>query len=198
MHEDRELVDLIWFPTGGGKTEAYLGLAAIEIFRRRLAHGDRRRWHSRHDALHPSAPHCAAVPASRLARVCDGADATARSLGDDRAKGMAPFSIGLWVGNEVTPGTRSEAKAALERLRKAARPEEANQFQVESCPWCGTPLVPQSEVRRPAGSTASGSIGNDIVIHCTNVHCEFYDELPVAVVDDVLYDAAADDPPRDR
>ena len=35
-HDDREVVDLLFFPTGGGKTEAYLGLAAFTLVLRRL------------------------------------------------------------------------------------------------------------------------------------------------------------------
>ena len=35
-HFDREVVDLLFFPTGGGKTEAYLGLAAFTLALRRL------------------------------------------------------------------------------------------------------------------------------------------------------------------
>ncbi len=35
-HGDREIVDLLFFPTGGGKTEAYLGLAAFTLVWRRL------------------------------------------------------------------------------------------------------------------------------------------------------------------
>ena len=66
-----------------------------------------------------------------------------RSATNGRA-GWRRSRIGLWVGNEVTPGTSAEAKAALDRLHKAARPEEANQFQVESCPWCDTPLLPDA------------------------------------------------------
>ena len=182
-HEDRELVDLIWFPTGGGKTEAYLALAAIEIFRRRLADGVRgggtaviTRYTLR------------LLTAQQFQRAASLVCAMEVLRGSDtRAKGMAPFSIGLWVGNEATPGTRAVAKGALERLHKAARPEEANQFQVESCPWCNAPLVPgaQTTDRSRYGFRL---VGKDLVIHCTDAACRFSGELPLSVVDEALYE----------
>jgi hypothetical protein len=186
-HSERELVDLIWFPTGGGKTEAYLGLAAIEIFRRRIVDG-------------PAGSGTAVLTRYTLRLLTSQQFQRAASLvcameilrrpgrlGDPRVKGMAPFTIGLWVGNEVTPGSRRDAKAALERLHKAARPEEANQFQIESCPWCATPLLPESRSSR-LSEYGVRLVGRDVVIHCTNILCEFSDELPVAVVDEVLYE----------
>ncbi|MET3953097.1 helicase-related protein [Arthrobacter sp. UYEF36] len=186
-HSERELVDLIWFPTGGGKTEAYLGLAAIEIFRRRIADG-------------PAGSGTAVLTRYTLRLLTSQQFQRAASLvcameilrrpgrlGDPRVKGMAAFTIGLWVGNEVTPGSRRDAKAALERLHKAARPEEANQFQIESCPWCATPLLPESRSSR-LSEYGVRLVGRDVVIHCTNITCEFSDELPVAVVDEVLYE----------
>src|SRR5690606_20768121 len=182
-HKDRDLVDLIWFPTGGGKTEAYLGLAAIEVFRRRLAHGTTgggtaviTRYTLR--LLTSQQFQRAAALVCAMQRLRDT---------DDRAKGMAPFSIGLWVGNEVTPGTRAGAREALKRLQKAARPEEANEFQVESCPWCLTPLVPRLRSDKPQdyGMRLEGA---DVVLHCVDASCDFAGELPLAVVDEVLYE----------
>lgn len=186
-HDDRELVDLIWFPTGGGKTEAYLGLAAIEIFRRRLAYDTSgggtaviTRYTLRLLTAQQFQRAASLVCAMELLR-------RPGEFSDSRVRGMAPFSIGLWVGNEVTPGSRAAAKVALERLHKAARPEEANQFQVESCPWCGTALLPasRSEDRFKYGVRL---VGRDIVVHCTNADCHFNDELPVVVVDDLIYE----------
>ncbi|KUL38297.1 helicase-related protein [Streptomyces regalis] len=182
-HKDRELVDLIWFPTGGGKTEAYLGLAAIEIFRRRLTHGLAgggtaviTRYTLRLLTSQQFQRAAALVCAMERLRATD-----------DRAKGMAPFSIGLWVGNDVTPGTRGDARDALKRLQKAARPEEANTFQVESCPWCLTPMVPKLRSDKPQ-DYGMRLAGTDVVLHCVDESCEFADELPLAVVDEVLYD----------
>jgi hypothetical protein len=184
QHPERDLVDLIWFPTGGGKTEAYLGLAAIEIFRRRLSCGVAgggtaviTRYTLRLLTAQQFQRAAALICAMELLRASD-----------DRVKGMHPFSIGLWVGNEVTPATLPEAKKALERLHKAARPEEANGFQVESCPWCQTLMVP---TRRDDDHSRYGFrfVGNDFVIHCTNTQCEFSRELPLSVVDNMLYAA---------
>jgi hypothetical protein len=182
-HEHRDLVDLIWFPTGGGKTEAYLGLAAIEIFRRRLAHGLAgggtaviTRYTLRLLTAQQFQRAAALICAMEILRVSD-----------PRAKGMSPFSIGLWVGNEVTPGTRGDARDALKRLQKAARPEEANEFQVESCPWCLTPLVPALRSDKPQ-DYGMRLEGREVVLHCVDASCEFADELPLAVVDEVLYE----------
>jgi hypothetical protein len=184
---DRELVDLIWFPTGGGKTEAYLGLAAIEIFRRRLTYGTSgggtaviTRYTLRLLTTQQFQRAASLICAMELLR-------RPGELGDPRARKMASFSIGLWVGNAVTPGSRADAKAALSRLHKAARPEEANQFQVESCPWCGTALLPasRSEDRSKYGVRL---VGNDVLVHCVNASCHFNEELPVVIVDDMIYE----------
>ncbi|WP_031478424.1 helicase-related protein [Streptomyces bicolor] len=182
-HEQRDLVDLIWFPTGGGKTEAYLGLAAIEIFRRRLAHGLAgggtaviTRYTLRLLTAQQFQRAAALICAMEILRATD-----------ERAKGMAPFSIGLWVGNEVTPGTRGDARDALKRLQKAARPEEANEFQIESCPWCLKPMVPELRSDKPQ-DYGMRLEGRDVVLHCVDGSCEFAGELPLAVVDEVLYE----------
>ncbi|WP_433871235.1 helicase-related protein [Saccharopolyspora sp. CA-218241] len=182
-HDDRDLVDLIWFPTGGGKTEAYLGLAAVEIFRRRLAYGLAgggtaviTRYTLRLLTSQQFQRAAALVCAMELMRT-----------DHPKVKGMAPFSIGLWVGNDITPGTRRDAIAARDRLTKAARPEEVNKFQVESCPWCLTPLVPRRKSNK-ASDYGARREGSDVVLHCIAPDCRFHERLPLTVIDERLYE----------
>lgn len=186
QHPDRELVDLIWFPTGGGKTEAYLGLAAIEIFRRRLDYGVEgggtaviTRYTLRLLSSQQFQRAAALICAMEIIRRTDS-----------RAKGMARFSIGLWIGNEASPGTRVEAVEALKHLRSVTDPKTANRFQIETCPWCGHSLLPRRR-SEDAGAYGMRLSGKDVILHCTDQNCEFAEELPLSVVDEAIYD----DPP---
>lgn len=183
-HSERDLVDLIWFPTGGGKTEAYLALAAIVIFLRRLRHGAQgagtavmTRYTLRLLTSQQFQRAASLICAMELLRASD-----------IRARGMARFSIGLWVGEDVTPSTRRAAKHSLERLYKAQSPRDANEFQITECPWCLAALIPDK--RDDTGQAYGARLaGNDVVFYCINPSCEFSSrELPMAVVDEVLYD----------
>src|SRR5207244_2702486 len=59
-----------------------------------------------------------------------------RALGADL--GASEISIGLWVGQSLSPNTRDQARAALRRL--AQEKYAPNPFQVLQCPWCGVSL----------------------------------------------------------
>lgn len=183
-HPDRSLVDLIWFPTGGGKTEAYLALAAIVMFLRRIEHGSAgggtaviTRYTLRLLTSQQFQRAASLICAMELLRTTD-----------PRAKGMAVFSIGLWVGNEATPGSRSDAKYALDRLYKAQHPQDANEFQITECPWCLAELVPRKkdDTRKKYGARL---VGKDVVFRCVEPACEFSRrDLPMNVVDELLYE----------
>ncbi|MCW2135106.1 helicase-related protein [Arthrobacter sp. VKM Ac-2550] len=183
QHPERELVDLIWFPTGGGKTEAYLGLAAVEMFRRRLEHGQKgggtaviTRYTLRLLTSQQFQRSAALICAMETLRRTDASAAK-----------MLPFTIGLWVGNEVTPGNSKDAVEALQRLFEAKHPQEANHFQVTDCPWCRTELVPKEwtgDRSRYGFREESGRV----VVYCPRADCTFHDAIPLSVVDDDLYE----------
>jgi hypothetical protein len=127
---ERLTMDLLWFPTGGGKTEAYLGLIAFLLIHRRLRQGPspdeggRDRGH----ALHAAAIDRAAV----RARLEDGAGLRASSREatrrGDSSLGTVPFGIGLWVGAGATPNSLKEARSSADEGLKAR--------QLTRCPAC--------------------------------------------------------------
>lgn len=200
--EDRELVDLIWFPTGGGKTEAYLGLTALTIFYRRMRYPEESGGTSvimRYTLRLLAAQQF--TRASTLICACEyiRQDANERRPRYKRyALGKEPITIGLWIGADHTPNTNSDAKIHLEKLYNAKpfalkyAKEKHNKFQVLKCPWCGTKLVKELD---ESGKNTKGSYGYRIEkgkgfqMFCTNEDCTFNmcDYLPIQIVDDELY-----------
>ncbi|MFJ4104974.1 helicase-related protein [Amycolatopsis japonica] len=181
-HEDRAIADLLWFPTGGGKTEAYLGLVAFTVFLRRLRDGEHgggvtvlMRYTLRLLTLQQFERAAALICAMERVRA-------ERSSGD---LGATPVSIGMWVGKSATPNKLDRAQARLEELRaKPDKPlQNENPVQLHSCPWCGEPLSANDYKVRPRAGR--------MIVRCPRGDCEFNTDagLPVHLVDEAVYDA---------
>lgn len=178
--EDREIVDLIWFPTGGGKTEAYLAVAAIEMIHRRLTRGTRgggtaviTRYTLRMLTAQQFQRAATLICALQLMR-----------LEHERLRRTEPFTVGLWVGGETTPNNFAEAYTVTQNLLREQQPESP--FQIGACPWCGTPLVP---ARRSKDTSSYGfrSTRHTFEIFCPHTECAFAEQLPVLVVDQQIF-----------
>jgi hypothetical protein len=180
-HADRDLVDLIWFPTGGGKTEAYLGLAAIEMIRRRLRLG--RRGGGTAVITRYTMRLLTAQQFQRAATLMCALELL-RS-GDQRLSATAPFTIGLWLGNSTTPGTYKQAHDQRRALLRDAVP--GNPFQVRQCPWCATSILP---ARRASKEDVYGVRSSTVSfeIFCPHPQCDFHELLPVQVVDEAIFE----------
>lgn len=172
--DDRELTDLLWFPTGGGKTEAYLGLLAFTAMLRRL-----RAPHSGHGvtAIMRYTLRLLTIQqferASLLVCCLESIRRTDPRLGDP------PIEIGLWVGRGATPNTFLEAKVSIDRLRQGVSLQERNPLQLHRCPWCASPIGPYNLwiARSP----------QRLVTACRAKGCEFSEGLPIRVVDEDIY-----------
>lgn len=182
-HPRRTLVDLIFFPTGGGKTEAYLGASTISLLARRL----RNKEDAGTDTLMRYTLRL--LTAQQFLRasslICVLEDL--RSQLEDEL-GTAPFGIGVWLGGDSTPNTWKSAERSLKQLRRDYY--APNQFLLLKCPWCGTKMKP---IRRSRGQDTPGYVltGTKVVLRCVDELCRFggRKELPVHVVDEDIYEA---------
>ncbi|AEI13437.1 helicase domain protein [Cellulomonas gilvus ATCC 13127] len=175
--DEREIADLLWFPTGGGKTEAYLGLIAFVLALRRLRGGKGggggvgvvMRYTLRLLTLQQFERAAGLVCALERWR--------SRALPD-----AEPVTIGLWVGRSGTPNTHEAASAALKCLRDG-RPtgDHGNPRQLLSCPWCGATLS-------HAAYSLDRGVPRRLRVRCPGDRCEFRDGLPVLLVDEDVYD----------
>jgi hypothetical protein len=180
--------DLLWFPTGGGKTEAYLGVAAFAMSIRRLQ--------GNVGGLDSSRGLAVVMRYTlRLLTIQQFQRATAllcamemlRKADTDKWGGER-FTLGLWVGNKVTPGTTEQSHTAIEAERDGRMSTGSTPAQLTFCPWCGNDILPGRDIHvdKVAGRTA---------ICCGDKlsQCEFSKAksnglgLPVVVVDEEIY-----------
>lgn len=197
---DRDVVDLIWFPTGGGKTEAYLGLTAFTIFYRRLAHlpdSDGTTVIMRYTLRLLAAQQF--TRASTLICACEYIRSDAVSRHPKYGKyplGNTEITIGLWIGREHIPNTNADAKKHLKELTDARTDtlqyakEQHNKFQVLKCPWCGTKLVKDRIGTKMVGTFGYRMRNNrHFELFCPQESCFFNQQgkLPIQIVDEELY-----------
>ncbi|KWX04863.1 hypothetical protein TH66_06105 [Carbonactinospora thermoautotrophica] len=184
------LADLLWFPTGGGKTEAYLGLTAFTLAVRRLQ--------PPLGGLDPRAGVAVLMRytlrlltiqqyqrAATLICACETLRAT-----DPATWGEEPFRIGLWVGAGVTPNNTDNAAEWCKEQRRSGghRRVLGSPYQLTHCPWCGQRIEPGQDITVDA-------VARRTVIACGNVAdgCPFTlaarpgEGLPVLMVDEEIY-----------
>ena len=149
------LVDLLFFPTGGGKTEAYLGLAAYTFAIRRLQRvigmGAEARSGEAGVAvlMRYTLRLLTAQQFQRAAALVCAAESLRRDAltrGDGRW-GSEPFRIGLWVGGTVSPNWYEDAEDQVADVRESGGAKRTGVLQTLACPWCGTKLQAHRDLR---------------------------------------------------
>jgi hypothetical protein len=191
---DLPRAELLFFPTGGGKTEAYLGLAAFTFGIRRLQgvietpggliDGS--------DGVAVLMRYTLRLLTSqqflRATTLMCAAELVRRE--DPETWGQEPFRIGLWVGSSVSPKRFAEAEQQVRDVRN----DDGNSaygltvLQFSSCPWCGTPINPKADV-------VAVKTTQRIHVYCGDklARCPFseggtaVEGLPVLTVDDEIY-----------
>ena len=198
---ERETVELIWFPTGGGKTEAYLGLTAFALFHRRLSDPEDT---GTHVLMRYTLRLLTAQQFQRAAGLLCAMEHIRQTCGAEDL-GRTPFSVGIWLGGETTPDKRTDARSSLRALQNNSWDAEYN-FVLLRCPWCGAQMGPSESPghgggrrrgrgrgRRQAATQRPNLVGlrqqgSTVVLHCPDSACEFHGALPVFVIDEDIYD----------
>ncbi len=182
--KDREIVDLLYFPTGGGKTEAYLGLMAFVIANRRLRSKEGDKYNLDGGVtviLRYTLRLLTTQQRDRITKMVIAAEMLRRK--NPSKYGTEPISIGFWVGSGVTPNKFDDFETKNNYEAKRAKERVYNQLL--SCPFCGKPLREENfniDTKRQS-----------VEIYCSDKDCVFFKSkknrvaMPVYMVDEEIY-----------
>jgi hypothetical protein len=174
-HPEREIMDLLWFPTGGGKTEAYLWLINFSLLHRRLREGRPDQGAGTGALMRYTLRLLTIDQFQRATRSIIALEHTRRTVGIDLL-GSEPFSIGLWVGGGATPNSISDAK------RQIAKDQNPTPRQVTDCPRCGGTLNWRID---------NLGDGDTVTVRCVQKDCPCSQwtprGLPIFTVDEDIY-----------
>ncbi|GAB3119849.1 DISARM system helicase DrmA [Streptomyces calidiresistens] len=191
------LVDLLFFPTGGGKTEAYLGLAAYTFALRRLQGTIGTGTEARDGGagvgvlMRYTLRLLTAQQFQRAAALVGACEVLRREeFARDARWGATPFRIGLWVGVSVSPNWFDEAREQIAEAKESASDKHARVLQLLTCPWCGTGLTARSCMEYDEGRRR-------VLLYCPRGEgedrCPFSrrespgEGIPVLTVDEEIY-----------
>lgn len=200
--KERKIVDLIWFPTGGGKTEAYLGLTAFNIFFRRMKGNKKSNWNfyggtavlMRYTLRLLTTQQY--ERAASLICACDLIRIENKKIREEQLEfgelGDEPISIGLWVGGASTPNDNDAAKAQLNDLKNKTTTEY--NFVVMKCPCCGAQIgkvdnvTSFDSVPKIIGLHKEDGTKGKVYFQCENPRCEYSKiPLPLQIIDELIY-----------
>jgi hypothetical protein len=174
-------VDLVWFPTGGGKTEAYLGLIALTIINRRKVFKENgggtaaiMRYTLRLLTMQQFQRASLVIMALELIRRWENYNL-----------GIEPIYIGLWVGDNSLPNKNVDLIKEFENLNNANK----NKIPFSNCPWCNSKL--EAETIEDTENNTSVFLKNRLHLSCTHLKCSFHyprrrsrarkDQMPIPV-----------------
>lgn len=177
----KDVVDLIWFPTGGGKTEAYLALTALTIISRRRRSSDTSKTRGVSVIMRYTLRLLTSQQFERASYLICALEfmRTNRALAANL--GEVPITIGQWIGNSKREqwDHRNGKWGRYNNMPASERACATNPHPVTYCPWCGGKLV--------GNSNAEFGYIRYNQVKCLNRNCHFFDGLPIFYVDEALY-----------
>ncbi len=162
-----DCVDLVWFPTGGGKTEAYLGIIGMSIIVRRRKFGEK--GYGVSTIMRYTLRLLTNQQFQRALSLILALEQI-RKWGSKYKLGAQEISIGLYVGSKSLPNKRDELDKEATSWTDRNDGENSTKIPLDRCPWCGSRLEYV-----------------DNAFCCSNEDCTFEERLPVRLCDEDIY-----------